>query len=235
MGCRLAIDTSNSPIALSTEVVDEKGTSIKRAWGEQSEDIATVVDKHLHELGISPPDLKEILLGIGPGRFTALRGGVAYGKALAYGLGIPVGTFSLLNVITCAYSKDHPLESNAVVVFMDGKQGSVFASAGFGLAENVQLTGLKSWCQNQVKGKREVQFILHGAWDKETEKQVRTLLKAVIENQIRGKVIYAQERPPLETVFDLPNVPRHKGSAIFEIRPNYLRPAAAEIVGPPIA
>ncbi len=63
-----------------------------------SETLMPQVDAALRLCGSSPADLEAVLLTIGPGSFTGLRIGLATAKGIAFGLRIPLQTFSTLQL-----------------------------------------------------------------------------------------------------------------------------------------
>lgn len=57
---------------------------------DDTKDIALLVSESLAQLGLTPHDIKNITVDIGPGGTSLVRTGVAYANGLAYSLGIPV-------------------------------------------------------------------------------------------------------------------------------------------------
>jgi tRNA threonylcarbamoyl adenosine modification protein YeaZ len=97
---------------------------------DDTKNIALLVANGIAELGISPQQIKSIIVDIGPGGTSLVRTGVAYANGLAYSLGIPVSpvlslellgmeawdTFQLPVICTSKSIKD-----NAYVALFAGK------------------------------------------------------------------------------------------------------------------
>lgn len=59
-----------------------------------SKNLLPSIQELLQKHGLSPSQLTAIALGIGPGSYTGTRLGVSVGKSLAFGLNLPLKTFS---------------------------------------------------------------------------------------------------------------------------------------------
>ena len=69
--------------------------------------------------GLAPSDVNAVVVGIGPGRYTSLRIGVASARALATGLGVPIAGVSTL----AALQRGAP----DPMALIDARRGEVFA------------------------------------------------------------------------------------------------------------
>jgi N6-L-threonylcarbamoyladenine synthase len=70
--------------------------------------IVPTVDRALAEAGLSPDELDAVAVTHGPGLVGALLVGVAYGKSLAYGLGLPVIGVHHMEAHLFATALEHP-------------------------------------------------------------------------------------------------------------------------------
>jgi tRNA threonylcarbamoyl adenosine modification protein YeaZ len=87
----------------------------------------------LEETGLTVGDIDRVAVSIGPGYFTALRAGLAFGKAIAYALGKPiigVNTLDALARAECA--RDAP----KVVPATDAQKRMVYAAV-YGRKEGI--------------------------------------------------------------------------------------------------
>ena len=151
---KLAIDTSGKQIILSIAVMGKEGVNVTTSLGNEPEKLSVLIDEHLSGLDLPIEDLEQILIGIGPGHFTGIRTGVAYGKALAYGRKTEIKTFSLLDVIRYSFIKENKItEETSVYIFMDAKNQSVFVSTDSVNKENLSLIDLKNWSKESMKKK----------------------------------------------------------------------------------
>lgn len=227
---KMAIDSSGEQTILSTGVVEGGEIKVTTSIGEKSENLSLLVDEHLQKLGLFIEELEQILIGIGPGNFTGIRGGVAYGKALAYGRNIEIRTFSLLDVVRLFHIRENRLMKDLeIYAFMDAKNQSVFVSASSGDEKKLAfqklqaLVDLDNWFEGLEK-KKALGFILYGLWRDETMKS--------LDNFFNGKncqVIYQKKVESLALVFEKDFFKKkeliYQGASIFKITPNYLRPA----------
>ena len=104
----LALDTAT---ALTTvAVVSSSGDVLAEASHldarRHAEALPRLVRQALDAAGIAPGDLQLIAVGVGPGPFTGLRVGVAFARATAHALGIPVVGAMTLDVIARGWAAD---------------------------------------------------------------------------------------------------------------------------------
>ena len=89
-----------------------------------NEDLALTVKALLDRSGLTPPELRGLVLGAGPGSFTGLRIGFSFAQGLSFALGIPVCTISSLRA--CAYP--YSCEARFTAVMIDARRGERFAA-----------------------------------------------------------------------------------------------------------
>ncbi len=70
---------------------------------QHGEMIVSAVDQCLNMAGVEKQNITHIAVDIGPGSFTGARVATNFAKTLAYGLGIPVLTFSSLELINLRF------------------------------------------------------------------------------------------------------------------------------------
>jgi tRNA threonylcarbamoyladenosine biosynthesis protein TsaB len=88
-----------------------------------AERLLPLLEQVLAEAGLGRADIERVAVGVGPGSFTGLRVGIAFGQGLALGLGIPVlGVGSLASM---AAAGDGPLR----LALLDARRGEVFVAA----------------------------------------------------------------------------------------------------------
>ncbi len=97
-----------------------------RSTAGHGEDLLGRIDSVLAKAGATRDELSLVGVGVGPGRFTSVRVGLATAKGLALGLGIPIVGVSSLRVL--ARSISTPPGSVRVPV-MHAYRGDVFAAA----------------------------------------------------------------------------------------------------------
>jgi tRNA threonylcarbamoyladenosine biosynthesis protein TsaB len=91
-GTLLALDTATRTPVLGLAEMDGHLLATRR-WASrhrQGEQLLDELDGLLGEVGLIPPDLAGICVGVGPGSFTGLRIGLATAKVLAYSLSLPL-------------------------------------------------------------------------------------------------------------------------------------------------
>jgi tRNA threonylcarbamoyladenosine biosynthesis protein TsaB len=124
----LALDTS---AAVAVAVLDNLGSQLAgRRVVEQrrhAELLAPMIEGALAEAGLSPTDLKAIVVGTGPAPFTGLRVGLVTARTMARALGIPVFGISSLDAIASEAADvfDLPHDTH-VLVACDARRREVY-------------------------------------------------------------------------------------------------------------
>jgi tRNA A37 threonylcarbamoyladenosine modification protein TsaB len=98
MSLLLGIETSS----LRYAIVFGSGDRVLFDSGDEGEpppDLAGLVERGLRVIGARAPDIAVIAINIGPGGLGAVRAGVSFANALAYGLGRPVCPFTAFELI----------------------------------------------------------------------------------------------------------------------------------------
>lgn len=219
---RLAIDSSAEETLLATEVIKGGNKKVVTSRVDKAENVANVLEKHLISISLSVDDINEILIGIGPGRFTGLRVTLSYAKALAYGLGINLCAFSLLDAIRLAFrDSSKSIEKSPVCCFLDGKQKIVFASFSWGDSICIEVVHLESWLSEFKKKYRHAYFVAFGTFDREIQEK----LVSGVESINKTRLIHWREIDSIQSAFNLPksSYVLYQGRAIFNLSPNYLR------------
>ncbi len=103
----LYINTATPQAAIALYEGDEV-LSYKQWLSEQneSETLNPAVDTLLKEQGISPEDIDQLLVCVGPGGFTSARVGVSAVNAWAFALNIPVAEVSAFDLYKDLYHSD---------------------------------------------------------------------------------------------------------------------------------
>lgn len=78
---------------------------------------------------VAPGDLRQVVVGVGPGGFTGLRIGIATARGLGQGLGIPVQGASTLEALAVGAAVARHTDDQVVVPVIDARRGQVFAAA----------------------------------------------------------------------------------------------------------
>ncbi len=121
----LAIDTSSTSGSIALE---QDGTLLYQCYFNiditHSETLMPQVDAAVKFCGLTPADLSGLVVTIGPGSFTGLRIGLATAKGIAYGLKIPLITYSSLELVAAnCYGSALP-----VLVAQDAKMQELYAA-----------------------------------------------------------------------------------------------------------
>lgn len=86
----LAMDTSTSAITVAvhdgSRVLAECSVIDARA---HTEHLAPLIESVLGAAGLTPTDVTDVAVGVGPGPFTGLRVGLVTARTVAYALGVP--------------------------------------------------------------------------------------------------------------------------------------------------
>jgi tRNA threonylcarbamoyl adenosine modification protein YeaZ len=120
----LVVDTSTAGVTAGLVDVDMGGVTVMahrqsvdaRAHGEL---LAPSIRAVIAEAGITPPELRGIVAGLGPGPFTGLRVGLVTAAAMGQALGIP--TYGV-----CSLDAIGALTSGVVLVATDARRKEVY-------------------------------------------------------------------------------------------------------------
>lgn len=83
------------------------------------------LDMVLKDLRLAARDIDYVACGLGPGTFTGVKVGVACGKAVALGLGVPLIGIPTLDLL----ARGAPSSAAAVLAVMDARRGQFYAAA----------------------------------------------------------------------------------------------------------
>ena len=99
----LGIDTSSNILTV-TLTEDKKLISENHTDRQMGllENLAPTVENILSESSLEPKELSAVAVSLGPGSFTGLRIGLAFGKALAYTLNIPIIGVPTMKAMACS-------------------------------------------------------------------------------------------------------------------------------------
>ncbi|MCF0247613.1 MAG: tRNA (adenosine(37)-N6)-threonylcarbamoyltransferase complex dimerization subunit type 1 TsaB, partial [Synergistes sp.] len=86
---------TNVGIAADGKIIAER---CERLGRRQSEELPLLTESVLEEAGLKLSELDLIAVGAGPGYYTGIRAGIAYGAALAEALGLSVAVLSSLEI-----------------------------------------------------------------------------------------------------------------------------------------
>jgi tRNA threonylcarbamoyladenosine biosynthesis protein TsaB len=108
----LAIDTSTRVAGVA--LYDGNQVVAEMVWvdrGNHTIHLAQVIDSTLRRCGITPSNLKSIVVALGPGSFTALRIGLALAKGISFARGLPLIGIPTLDFLAAAQpiQEDMPL------------------------------------------------------------------------------------------------------------------------------
>lgn len=125
-----ALDTATPDPALA--LLGDEGV-IAEAWLGRAPGGGRRVLEAAHHLmamaGVVPADLREVVVGIGPGGFTGIRIGIATALGLGQGLGIPVHGASTLEALATGAAVARRNDDEVVVPVIDARRSQVFAAA----------------------------------------------------------------------------------------------------------
>jgi tRNA threonylcarbamoyladenosine biosynthesis protein TsaB len=117
----LGLDTSTPAITVAVfdglDVLAESSTLDARRHGEL---LAPAIDDVLRAAGVTPADLTDVAVGVGPGPYTGLRVGVVTAAVLADALGIPAHGVCSLDIIAAQQPRQR------LTVLTDARRREVF-------------------------------------------------------------------------------------------------------------
>lgn len=112
---------TNVGLSCCGKILSEKNEELGR---KQSEQLPLITEALLKEAGRTLSEIKLAALAVGPGYYTGIRAGIAYGAALAEALAIPAVPLSSLEVFVC-----NELESAGLFApFFKARTGLIYAA-----------------------------------------------------------------------------------------------------------
>lgn len=125
----LAVDTSAGTEAA---VVGERG-DVRAEYRlddrrHHAEAIGAAIAAVLRDAGITPAEVREVVVGMGPGPFTGLRVGVAAARVFAAARGIPLIPLGSHDAIAHAWRAEHPEADGELLVTTDARRHELACS-----------------------------------------------------------------------------------------------------------
>lgn len=103
----LAVDTSTPQIGLA--LYDGARVAAEHLWVSQARhtvELAPMVEKMLHQTGLTVAEIHALGVAIGPGSFTSLRVGLSFMKGLAMSRNLPLIGIPTLEVVAAPVAPD---------------------------------------------------------------------------------------------------------------------------------
>jgi len=102
----LAIDTSTATCGVA--LTEPRGGFVaRRRWvsdAGHARELMPAIDSLCRECGVSPRQIHEIAVAVGPGTFNGIRVAVTTARALAFALDVPVHGVNTLQLIACQFA-----------------------------------------------------------------------------------------------------------------------------------
>lgn len=125
-----ALDTATPDPALA--LLDGEDV-LAEAWLGRSPGGGRRILEAAHHLfamaGVTPTDLTEVVVGVGPGGFTGIRIGIATAQGLGQALGIPVHGASTLEALALGLVSARRAPDEVLAPVIDARRRQVFAGA----------------------------------------------------------------------------------------------------------
>lgn len=143
----LGFDTATQATAVGLRLAD--GTALHTrddpahdAHPGHATRLLTMAAELLAQAGLGWNDLQRIAVGVGPGRFTGLRVGIATARGLAQSLSAELVGVSSLHALALPAMQDHGSPA-ATIAVVDARRGEAFAGGYAGRAEIVLPRALR--------------------------------------------------------------------------------------------
>ena len=124
----LAMDTSTSAITVAAHdgraVLAERSVLDPRA---HTEHLAPLLSEVLSAAGLTPADVTDVAVGVGPGPFTGLRVGLVTARTFAHALGLPCHGVVSLDALAHAAVRDGSVRgAEEFIVATDARRREVY-------------------------------------------------------------------------------------------------------------
>lgn len=215
--------TPQASVALGTEqgVV---GSCLISRGATSGEFVLQAIQFLMNQTGIEYRNLGAVAVGIGPGLFTGMRGGLATGKTLAQALFVPIVGIPSLDLL--AYEARY--SSKLICPVLDAKRKEVFFGFYRQLPGGVTrdgefMVGLPSKLVSELAGSPEEKLLL-GSGALLYRKELETI--GAVEF---GSVSNSFPRATSLVELAIPRLLREEHSRVFDIEPLYMRRSDAEL------
>lgn len=156
----LILDTSTNEclIALANEkevVAEEIFTHSNLLSNSLLPSIGKLIEKHIQ----SPKNLNAVAFGIGPGSYTGTRLGVAVAKSLAFGLQVPIKTFSSPLAFL-------PKKQGSFVFFIPTRSDKFYALSGMITSTQVMQIDASLLTVEEIKKFETIDFLICSSTDR---------------------------------------------------------------------
>ncbi|MCD8163056.1 MAG: tRNA (adenosine(37)-N6)-threonylcarbamoyltransferase complex dimerization subunit type 1 TsaB [Synergistaceae bacterium] len=149
LGINCAGRWTNAGLAINGNIIGERNLELGR---RQSEELPLLTADLLDEAGMALSDLELIAVGTGPGYYTGIRAGIAYGAALAEALLLPVVPLSSLEIFIwdlkerydCLVPVFKAKRTHCYAAVYDSRKGAAAVSPAF-VSEEALLGTLKKY------------------------------------------------------------------------------------------
>lgn len=216
---RLAIDTSTHLTSVAWEV-DGAIHTLTSTEGRASVRLATMVQEALGAVG-GAQALECVVVGVGPGSFTALRMGISFAKGLCRAFDVPA-----IAVPSVAAATANVSDADAVLVILDARKGELHGGL-YGprsaVLEPYRVLRRDDWIATMVPRAMEL-----GALVTSDLRDLAELLPELDPARVRAWG-WCGGAPSLLAYARLKGL---EAEFAGSIEPLYLRPSDAEISGP---
>lgn len=135
----LGLDTATAATAVALrvgagEVVEQRDDPAGGEHPGHATRLLAMAEELLHSRGVAWDELERVAVGVGPGRFTGLRVGLATARGLAHSLScelVGISSLRALAVAALAGEADGGERPEAVLAMIDARRGEVFAAGYF--------------------------------------------------------------------------------------------------------
>ena len=132
LGINCAGRWTNVGVAHGGEILAETNIELAR---RQSELLPAITEQTIAKAGLSLSDISLVALGTGPGYYTGLRAGIAYGAALAVSLGVKAVPLSSLELFVWDMRGEHELLAPVFRARAAHCYAALYSSSGGALTE----------------------------------------------------------------------------------------------------
>jgi len=104
---KLVIDSATNCLYIGLINEDKFDEKIRIGNNDNASYIIVLINELLKKNNLNIKNIKEIIVGIGPGSYTGIKAAVTVSKILAYSLKINLKAISSLNLLTSGYKDKH--------------------------------------------------------------------------------------------------------------------------------